>query len=298
MIVTVAGPDDLDAVRSLAAQASIEADSPALNEQTLVGLGLPASQRPAVLLARADTHSSPVGALAIDTRTDAGPTAELVLPIGPDLNAAAAVLLDELQRAAQRDAGRPTLLWAHGRRSPVGPLATQRGYHSHRELWRLRRDGDLPIDDFPLAEGIRIAPFRPGIDDEAWLAVNAAAFATHPEQGAWTQHDLQARIDEDWFDPGGFFLAWDANDSLLGYHWTKIEHEPRVAGEVYVIGVSPAAAGLGLGSALLSIGLHHMQDLGVPVVYLYVDGDNHGARALYDHRGFVEDDLDACFVVS
>jgi mycothiol synthase len=296
VILTAAGAADLDVIRDLAARASAEADSPALSEQTLVALAGETGVPPLVLLARPDDGGPAVAALAFDRPDGAPATAELVLPAGPHVAAAGPALLDRLEQLAG-DADGDVLLWAHGRLSPVGQLARERNYPVDRELWRLRRPGELAIQDYPIAAGVRIASFRPGIDDEAWLAVNAAAFATHPEQGRWSAQDLQARINEDWFDPSGFFLAWDSADRLLGFHWTKIEHQPRVVGEVYVIGVSPDAAGLGLGSALLSIGLRYMQDLAVPVVHLYVDGDNAGARALYNHRGFVEDDLDACFRV-
>ena len=87
-----------------------------------------------------------------------------------------------------------------------------------------------------------------GADEDAWLAVNAAAFAGHSEQGRWTRADLLAREAEPWFDPAGFLLA-ERENVLLGFHWTKVHADGM--GEVYVLGVDPAAHGLGLGSALL-----------------------------------------------
>jgi mycothiol synthase len=37
---------------------------------------------------------------------------------------------------------------------------------------------------------VQIRTFVPGRDEEAWLAVNAAAFVDHPEQGRMTIDDL------------------------------------------------------------------------------------------------------------
>lgn len=184
------------------------------------------------------------------------------------------------------------LVWSHGRRGRLVPVLEARGFERARELHQLRRPlgpgAPLPPDP-PLAAGVTVRPFVPGVDDSAWLAVNAAAFAAHAEQGRWTLADLHARVAEPWFDAAGFLLA-ERGGGLLGYHWTKVHADG--AGEVYVLGVAPQAQGLGLGSGLLIRGLRHLAGRGCPEALLYVDGDNTSAMRLYERDGFTRHDLD------
>jgi mycothiol synthase len=182
--------------------------------------------------------------------------------------------------------------WTHGRRSRLISAFERRGFERVRELFQLRRpldDGHPLPEDPPLAEGVQVRAFVPGSDDAAWLALNAAAFAKHAEQGKWTRADLDARMAEPWFDAADFLVAERAGE-LLGFHWTKVH--PDGAGEVYVLGVSPNAQGLGLGRALLVRGLRLLAAHGCPVVLLYVDGDNTTAMRLYERGGFTEHDID------
>lgn len=186
-------------------------------------------------------------------------------------------------------AKRSVLVWTHGRTSRLEPLLTARGFRRERDLFQLRRPLSDRIETPPVPEGIELRPFAVGRDEDAWLRVNAAAFAHHPEQGAWTREDVTAREQEGWFDPSGFLMAWRGPD-LLGFHWTKIH--PGGEGEVYVIGIDPAAQGLGLGRVLLLHGLALLQTRGCPLVLLYVDGSNTTALRLYERTGFVQHDLD------
>jgi mycothiol synthase len=190
--------------------------------------------------------------------------------------------------------GRRVRAWAHGGHPAARRLAERLGLTLFRELRQMRRAlapdaPDLPEPRFP--DGVTVRTFVPGQDEDAWLAVNAAAFAHHPEQGGLTRRDLADRLAEPWFDPAGFFLAL-RGDRLVGFHWTKVH--PGGLGEVYVVGVLPAEQGSGLGRALTTLGLRHLaHDL--PMALLYVDADNVAAVALYERLGFTTYEADLMF---
>jgi mycothiol synthase len=190
--------------------------------------------------------------------------------------------------------GRPLRLWAHGDLPAAAALAASTGFARVRGLWRMYRPLAGPPPEPRLPAGVSVRTFVPGQDEQAWLAVNARAFAGHPEQGRWTRQDLAQREQEPWFDPAGFFLA-EHDGRLAGFHWTKIHaagpaSPPAAAtppvGEVYVIGVDPSAQGTGLGRALTLVGLHYLRGRGMPGVMLYVDESNTSAIALYESLGF------------
>ncbi|MEV0413825.1 mycothiol synthase [Streptomyces sp. NPDC050448] len=192
--------------------------------------------------------------------------------------------------------GKRIRVWAHGGKSAARHLAQVLGLTLFRELRQLRRPlgpEAPPLPEAVLPAGVTVRTFVPGQDDAAWLAVNSAAFAHHPEQGALTQRDLNDRIGQPWFDPKGFFLA-EREGELIGFHWTKVHAEERL-GEVYVLGVRPGAQGGGLGKALTAIGLHHLAGAGLPTAMLYVDADNPAALAVYEGLGFSTHEVDLMY---
>jgi mycothiol synthase len=169
-----------------------------------------------------------------------------------------------------------------------------RGLRRVRLLHQLR----VPL---PLADDVRTRTRRIEVralrdDDTAeLLAVNNRAFAWHPDQGGWTERELDARRGEPWFDPAGFLVHEDASGVLDGFCWTKV-HPPAAegtpdgprpaAGEIYVIAVDPRAHGTGLGRALTVAGLDHLASQGLELALLYVEADNEPALALYEGLGF------------
>jgi mycothiol synthase len=252
---------------------------------------------------------------------EAGRTCELV--IAPEARRAGLGTLlarDALTAGATR-------FWAHGAHPGARRVAAKLGLVESRELRLLEITGWTPAALSPKPPaGISIRAFRPGEDDAAWLKLNAEAFAEHPEQGQWTERDLDERLAESWFDPAGFFLAErvaeavevaeavaateNADDDgaegastestqhddaasgteLVGFHWTKTHpagaYAEESVGEVYVLGVSPRVQGGGLGHVLLHQGLSYLSKRGFRTVILYVDGDNTAAVRLYERAGF------------
>lgn len=181
-------------------------------------------------------------------------------------------------------------VWSHGGHPGAAALAAGAGLVGVRELWRMARP--LPVDDEPvvLPPGVTVRTYGAPGDADAWVATNARAFAGHPEQGALTRTDFDARAAQPWFDPAGLFLA-ERSGALVGFHWTKVHPADPArgtgpAGEIYVLGVDPAGQGGGLGLSLARIGLHHLASLGLGEVFLYVDAANAPAVRVYTRLGF------------
>ncbi len=121
-------------------------------------------------------------------------------------------------------------VWSHSAHPAAAALAKRAGLVPVRELWQMGRDLPLgpdvdPPGPVPLPERVTVRTFVPGADEGMWLALNARAFAGHPEQGRLTRTDLDDRLAQPWFDPAGFFLAERSGGRLVGFHWTKVHPE-------------------------------------------------------------------------
>ncbi|MET1059362.1 MAG: mycothiol synthase [Nocardioides sp.] len=182
--------------------------------------------------------------------------------------------------AAAADGARSA--WSHGNHPAARALAGHHGFTPTRELWVMRRDVTEPLPELTEEESEAVRGYRP-TDEAELLRVNAAAFASHPEQGALDAAGLAERMAEPWFDAAGLLVVAE-DDRMLGFHWTK-QHSAEL-GEVYVVGIDPDAQGRGLGRTLTLAGLHHLAGKGVREVLLYVESDNTPARKVYERLGF------------
>jgi len=280
-VLDVVAAADLAALAALIAAARAVDGIAPLNEHTSLQLhGVFPGVRH--LVTHVDGELAGYAQIELDAGSRSPASTELV--VAPDhrrRGVATALATQALAEAA----GRPMLAWAHGTTHGAAALADRLGFVAVRALLQMGRPLEGVAEPADPPAGIRIRTFVPGRDEDAWLAVNAAAFAHHPEQGHWTRADLAAREAEGWFDPAGFFLAETTGvpSQVVGFHWTKVEEG---AGEVYVVGIDPSAQGGGLGKVLLLTGLRYLRSRGCSDVDLYVESDNTAARALYERQGF------------
>ncbi|MFI2753595.1 mycothiol synthase [Cellulomonas sp. P22] len=314
-IVEVRGPltpEQAHAVRELAAHAHHADGVAPLSEQPLLWLTAP--DAPVAHLLSSDPHGTLLGYAQLDLGAEPAVSAELVVAPSARRQGHGRALLDRAGALAPSAAD--LRVWAHGDLPAARALAASAGLGVVRELWQMRLD--LPAAAAPAPEpgpgpeagpepeppssvpGLTVRPFVPGRDEDAWLRVNARAFASHPEQGRMTRADLEAREAEPWFDPEGLLLA-ERDGVLVGSMWTKVPPpeddpgSPPETGEIYALGIDPDAQGLGLGTLLTRLAVAHLSGRGVRTVELYVEGDNAPAIRTYSRAGFVRSAVDVMF---
>ncbi|WP_449277585.1 GNAT family N-acetyltransferase [Leucobacter sp. GX24907] len=212
---------------------------------------------------------------------------------------------DDIGSSTPRPASHTELrAWAHGDNPAAIALLRGADFCAARELLRMTLDPAQlpdPAAELVVPDGFSIESYDRSDSSQAseWVAVNAAAFASHAEQGKMTLEDFTTLTHEDWFDPDDLFLCYaepgtavSPEEPLAAYAWVKtVRQDPDhtdagVECELYAIGVHPDYAGFGLGKVLLGRVLRRMAEHAPQRVSLYVDGDNERAVGLYLTRGF------------
>jgi mycothiol synthase len=267
----------------LIARATLADRQPPFSDQSLIDLESGARQL-VVLAAR----EKPAAAAIVLFATDSFDAEFVVDPLERHHGLGNRMMIEML-----REAHGTVRIWAHGDHPDARRLAKRYDFEPVRELLQLR--AEVSTGSTSGRDTATIDTFRPSVDDAEWLAVNARAFAAHPEQGALTQADLDARKAEDWFDADDFLVARADSGEMMGFCWLKVEEqagEVERIGEFYAVGVHPKYQGLGLGRQLVSAGLARLAERGIRTASLYVEADNVAAVNLYRSFGFADHSVD------
>lgn len=234
-------------------------------------------------LVTARAASSLIGCVLVATGADTGR-----LAVAAPSEVAADLV--ELGIAEQR-ADRSLQWWIHGVPSPFERLAADHGFVADREL--IQMTCDLPI---ATTSTLSTRGFRPGRDEDAWLAVNNRAFDEHVEQAGWSRETLSRRMDAPWFEPEALRIL-EVDGEVAAFCWTKIHTEMRPStGEIYIIAVDPRMHGRGLGREMTCAGLDWMAARGITRAMLFVDATNAPALSLYRDLGFTTARHDRSYV--
>ncbi len=277
----------------LVASAEAADGAPALDDQVRLDLVFSSPHAFRHVLARWLDGSEIVGYAHLDLRSPAVASAHVVVSPAHRRRGLGTAMV---RRLGERAGSRSIRAWSHGDLRGARSFAERLGARRVRELLQMTLPLATPISQPDVNPDVTVRPFDSPSDEDAWVALNAAAFSDHPEQGTMTVADLEQRERQSWFDPTGLFLA-ERDGVLVGSHWTKVHVGaaglPEV-GEVYAVGVHPDAQGLGLGKALTLIGLRHLRNQGLDVI-LYVDGDNSAAVSMYEKIGFGTSQVDVMY---
>ncbi|MGP7960051.1 mycothiol synthase [Sanguibacter sp. A247] len=275
--LTFRGPlaDDVAAeVRTLAAAGARADGVPPLSEQPL--LNLTSGRADVVHVVSRDD----AGRLVAYAQLDLGgtpPTAELA--VAPDARRRG--LGTQVLHALREHAPDGFALWAYGHTSTAQAFAEHHGLETVRELFVMDRPLTEPVDPPRPPDGYTVRSFTPD-DADAWVDLNARAFADHPEQGRLTRADFDTRTSEEWFRAEDLLLV-EGEGRLAAFVWTKVV---GTDGELYVVAVDPSLQGRGLGHLLTELALAHLAQRGVTRALLYVEGDNLRAVNVYRRAGF------------
>jgi mycothiol synthase len=232
----------------------------------------------------------------------AGPSVEAVVHPQHRGKGLGALILKE----AIKICGDRTRIWSHGDLPAAKAIAASLKLE---RLWSNLLMSKSLGEIQPVTSKYPIRTFIPGLDNQAFLALNNNVFTNYPDQGGWSEDDLKVRINESWFDDKGFFVAEDKGE-LIGFCWTKIhgahthshtggddDHGHEALGEIYVLAVNPDYKGQGIGRDLTITGLNYLKYQGLNNVMLYVGVENKPAFNLYKSLGFNEFGSDVMYRV-
>jgi len=176
-------------------------------------------------------------------------------------------------------------VWSHETDEPRIALYERRGFAHVSTFVRLDRDLDDTLDPPEWPAGIRVAAFRPGVDDAAVHAAHEEGFTDHPGEGETDLEEwLASHFAHEGPDLGLWLVAWDGAEVVGGIEAMETPAGAYM-GELFVRG---AWRGRGIARALMLQECAELRRRGMRSAFFAVDADNAtGALQLHESLGFL-----------
>lgn len=155
---------------------------------------------------------------------------------------------------------------------------------------------DLNVFEVNLPEGYELRAFHPGQDEENWIKVRNAAFATlkGSETPLTTEGVTKLLHDDDYLE-GGMMLLFHQGNPVGVIRGADDEYENAPIMNIGPVAVLPEYQRRGLGRILLRAALQFAKEKGYKRTILSVNGENDRAQALYIQEGFKQVEAVACY---
>src|SRR5205823_1526517 len=169
-------------------------------------------------------------------------------------------------------------------RPETATFLQKRGFFPDRTFWQMRLDniGAQPLPHWP--QGITFRRFAKSMADaELWARLINETFnePANPSR-------ILDQFSEDGHSPEGYIFAIDqATGREIGTSRARIDLiGGKQIGYVGTVGVLPGYRRRGIARALVLQTLRYLAQQGMEDAVLFVEGQNHNARALYEKMGW------------
>jgi mycothiol synthase len=174
------------------------------------------------------------------------------------------------------------------------------GYQQARWFHLMSRDLTAAVPDGQIPEGIRIAGYAAEFSQAA-RQVRDEAFGDHWGSAQTTAESWQHFVGHERFRPAFSFLAYLGDEPVGVLIANEYDAFRQATGRrecfIATVGVTRAARGRGIASALLGRSLAAAQADGCDIATLYAGTDTPtGALTLYEHLGFIRQRTSVTFI--
>ncbi|MFC4411473.1 GNAT family N-acetyltransferase [Chungangia koreensis] len=179
--------------------------------------------------------------------------------------------------------------------SVVRDLFHSMQFEIERYAYFLTREA-LDVEQPKLPNGYNFKTFEIGLDEEDYLYVRNAGFATlKGSETPMTIEEVQNMQKKEEYIEGGVFLLYH-NEKPIGV----VRASEDIYNEESVLNIGPLALipdhqGKGLGRQLLRKALTFGQSIGLPKAVLSANADNERAVQLYTKEGFIKEEALVCY---